>query len=145
MRLDGLTAEQELSAGTVCNLLPRILAMGLEGASYTFTLKKTLADGVALCNRSVDKSHGEREALPVLGVRANDERDVHGLNMKNPGKAGAFNVTLLVSVVAASEYGDEMKQVDKDIENTEVQTHCCANVIGLATVDDSASVEQDQT
>ena len=65
--------------------------------------------------------------------------------MKNPGKAGVFNVTLLVSVVAASEYGDQVKQVDKDIENTEVQTHRCANVIGLATVDDSASVEQDQT
>lgn len=145
MDLNGLTAKQELSAGAVCNLLPRILTMGLEGASYTFTLKKTLADAVAFCNRSVNKSQGEREALTVLGVRANNERDVHGLNMKNPGRAGAFNVTLLGSVVAASEYGDEMKQVDKDVENTQVQTHRCANVIGFATVNDSARVEQDQT
>ena len=120
MRLDGLTAEQELSAGAVCNLLPRILAMGLEGASYTFTLKKTLADGVALCNRCADKFQGEREALVVLGVRANDERNVHGLNMKNPGKAGAFNVTLLVSVVAASEYGDQVKQVDEEVKNIQI-------------------------
>ena len=109
MHLNGLTAEQELSAGAVCNLLPRILPMRLEGASYTFTLKKTLADGMALCNRSVDKFQGKREALPVLGVRANDERDFHSLNMKNPGKAGAFNVPLSVSVVAASEYSDQVK------------------------------------
>ena len=120
MDLNGLTAEQEFSAGAVCNLLPRILPTRLEGAPYTFTLKKTLADGVALCNRSVDKSHGEREALPVLGVRANDERDVHGLNMKNPGRAGAFNVTLLVSVVAASKYGDQVKQVDEEVKNTQI-------------------------
>ena len=145
MDLSGLTAKQELSARAVCNLLPRILPTRLEGAPYTFTLKKTLADGVAFCNRSVDKFQGEREALPVLGVRANDERDVHGLNMKNPGKAGAFTVTLSVSVVAASEYGDQVKQVDKDIENTQVQTHRCANVIGFATVNDSAGVEQNQT
>jgi hypothetical protein len=109
MHLNGLTAEQEFSAGVVCNLLPRILPMGLEGASYTFTLKKTLADGVPFCNRCVDKSQGEREALLVLGVRANDERDVHGLNVKSPGKAGAFNVPLSVSVVAASEYSDQVK------------------------------------
>ena len=120
MDLNGLTAEQEFSAGAVCNLLPRILPMRLEGASYTFTLKKTLADGVALCNRCADKSQGERDALPVLGVRANDERDVHGLNMKNPGKAGAFNVTLLVSVVASSEYGDQVKQVDKEVKNIQI-------------------------
>ena len=145
MDLNGLTAKQELSARAVCNLLPRILPMRLEGASYTFALKKTLADCVAFCNRCADKSQGERQALAVLGVRANDERDVHGLNMKNPGRAGAFNVTLLVSVVAASEYGDEMKQVDKDVENTQVQTHRCANVIGFATVNDSAGVEQNQT
>ena len=120
MHLNGLTAEQELSAGAVCNLLPRILTMGLEGASYTFTLKKTLADAVAFCNRCVNKFQGEREALPVLGVRANDERDVHGLNMKNPGRAGAFNVTLLVSVVASSEYGDQVKQVDKEVKNIQI-------------------------
>ena len=120
MRLDGLTAEQELSAGAVCNLLPRILPMGLEGAPNTFVLKKTLADAVAFCNRCVDKSQGEREALLVLGVRANDERDFHGLNMKNPGKAGAFNVTLLVSVVAASEYGDQVKQVDEEVKNIQI-------------------------
>ena len=120
MRLDGLTAEQEFSAGAVCNLLPRFLAMGLEGASYTFTLKKTLADGVALCNRCVDKPQGEREALRVLGVRANDERDVHGLKMKNPGKAGAFTVTLSVSVVAAGEYGDQVKQMDKEVKNIQI-------------------------
>lgn len=58
--------------------------------------------------------------LVVLGVRANDERDVHGLNMKNPGKAGAFNVTLLVSVVASSEYGDQVKQVDKEVKNIQI-------------------------
>jgi len=145
MDLSGLTAKQELSAGAVCDLLPRILAMGLEGASYTFTLKKTLANSVAFRNRCVDKPQGEREALTVLGVRANNERDVHGLNMKNPGKAGAFNVTPLASVVAASKYGDQVKQVDENIENTQVQTHCCANVIGFATVNDSAGVEQDQT
>ena len=145
MDLNGLTAKQELSAGAVCNLLPRLLAMGLEGAAYTFTLKKTLADGVALCNRCVDKSQGEREALTVFGVCANNERDVHGLNMKNPGRAGAFSVTLWVSVVAASEYGDEMKQVNKDVENAQVQTHRCANVIGFATVNDSAGIEQNQT
>jgi hypothetical protein len=109
MHLNGLTAEQELSAGAVCNLLPRILPMGLEGAPNTFVLKKTLADAVAFCNRCVDKSQGEREALLVLGVRANDERDVHGLNVKSPGKAGAFNVPLSVSVVAASEYSDQVK------------------------------------
>ena len=120
MDLNGLTAKQELSAGAVCNLLPRILTMGLEGASYTFTLKKTLADGVALCNRCVDKSQGEREALTVFGVCANNERDVHGLNMKNPGKAGAFIVTPLVSVVAASEYGDQVKQVDEEVKNIQV-------------------------
>ena len=120
MRLDGLTAEQEFSAGAVCNLLPRFLAMGLEGASYTFTLKKTLADAVAFCNRCVNKFQGEREALPVLGVRTNDERDVHGLNMKNPGRAGAFKVTLLVSVVAASKYGDQVKQVDEEVKNTQI-------------------------
>ena len=120
MHLNGLTAEQEFSAGAVCNLLPRILPMRVEGASYTFTLKKTLADGVAFYNRCVHKSHGEREALPVLGVRANDERDVHGLNMKNPGKAGAFNATLLISVVAASEYGDQVKQVDEEVKNIQI-------------------------
>ena len=109
MDLNGLTAKQEISAGAVCNLLPRILPMRLEGASYTFTLKKTLADAVAFCNRCIDKSQGEREALPVPGVRANDERDVHGLNTKSPGKAGAFNGPQLVSVVAASEYGDQVK------------------------------------
>ena len=58
MDLSGLTAKQEFSAGAVCNLLPRILAMGLEGASYTFTLKKTLANSVAFCNRCVDKPQG---------------------------------------------------------------------------------------
>ena len=58
--------------------------------------------------------------LVVLVVRANDERDVHGLNMKNPGKAGAFNVTLLVSVVASSEYGDQVKQVDKEVKNIQI-------------------------
>ena len=94
--------------------------MRLEGASYTFALKKTLADCVAFCNRCADKSQGEREALAVLGVRANDERNVHGLNMKNPGKAGAFNVTLLVSVVASSEYGDQVKQVDEEVKNTQI-------------------------
>ena len=120
MHLNGLTAKQELSAGAVCNLLPRFLAMSLEGASHTFTLKKTLADGVALCNCCVDKSQGEREALAVFGVRANNERDVHGLNMKNPGKAGAFNVTLLVSVVAASKYGDQVKQMDKEVKNIQI-------------------------
>ena len=119
--------------------------MRLEGAPNTFALKKKLADGVAFCNRSVDKSQGEREALTVLGVRADNERDVHDLNMKNPGEAGAFNVTLSVSVVAASEYSDQVKQVDEDVENTEVQTHRCTNVIGLATMNDSAGVEQDQT
>ena len=56
----------------------------------------------------------------MLGVRANNERDVHGLNMKNPGKAGAFNVTLLVSVVAASEYGDQVKQVDEEVKNIQI-------------------------
>lgn len=56
----------------------------------------------------------------MLGVRANNERDVHGLNMKNPGKAGAFNVTLSVSVVAASEYGDQVKQVDKEVKNIQI-------------------------
>ena len=120
MDLNGLTAKQEISAGALCNLLPRILALRLEGASYTFTLEKTLANAVAFCNRCVDKSQSEREALPVLGVRANDERHFHGLNMKNPGKAGAFNVTLLVSVVAASEYGDQVKQVDEEVENIQI-------------------------
>ena len=120
MDLNGLTAKQEISAGAVCNLQPRILALRLEGASYTFTLKKTLANAVAFCNRCVDKSQSERKALPVLGVRANDERDFHSLNMKNPGKAGAFNVTLLVSVVAASEYGDQVKQVDEEVKNVQI-------------------------
>jgi hypothetical protein len=120
MHLNGLTAEQEFSAGAVCNLLPRILPMRLKGASYTFALKKTLAKGVALCNRCVHKSHGERDALLVPGVRANDERDVHGQNMKNPGRAGAFNVTLLVSVVAACEYGDQVKQVDEEVKNIQI-------------------------
>ena len=59
MDLNGLTAKQEISAGAVCNLLPRILALRLEGASYTFTLKKTLANAVAFCNRCVDKSQSE--------------------------------------------------------------------------------------
>ena len=36
--------------------------------------------------------------------------------MKNPGKAGVFNARLLVSVVAASEYGDQVKQVDKEVK-----------------------------
>ena len=58
MHLNGLTAKQELSAGAVCNLLPRILAMGFKDASYTFTLKKTLTDAVAFCNRCVDKCQG---------------------------------------------------------------------------------------
>ena len=120
MDLNGLTAEQEFSAGAVCKLRPRILPTRLEGAPYTFTLKKTLADAVAFCNRCVDKSQGEREALLVLGVRANDERDVHGLNVKSPGKAGAFNVPLLVSVVAASEYGDQVKQVDEEVKNIQI-------------------------
>lgn len=120
VRLNGLTAEQEFSAGVVCNVLPRILAMGLEGASHTFALKETLANAVAFCNRCVDKPQGEREALLVLRVRANDERDVHGLNMKNPGRAGAFTVTLLVSVVAASEYGDQVKQVDEEVKNIQI-------------------------
>ena len=120
MDLNGLTAKQELSASDFCNLLPRILAMWLEGASYTFTLKETLADGVAFCNRCVDKSQGKREPLTVLGVRANNERDIHGLNMKNPGKAGAFNTTLSASVVAASEYGDQVKQVYKEVKNIQI-------------------------
>ena len=120
MDLNGLTAKQEISAGALCNLLPRILALRLEGASYTFTLKETLANAVAFCNRCVDKSQSERKALPVLWVRANDERDFHGLNMKNPGKAGAFNATLLVSVVAASEYGDQVKQVDEEVKNIQI-------------------------
>ena len=56
----------------------------------------------------------------MLGVRANNERDVHGLNMKNPGKAGASTVRLLVSVVAASEYGDQVEQVDEEVKNIQV-------------------------
>ena len=55
----------------------------------------------------------------MLGVRANNERDVHGLNMKNPGKAG-LSMTLLVSVVAASKYGDQVKQVDEEVENIQI-------------------------
>ena len=101
-------------------MLPSTNTAELESSQDTFTLKKALANGMALFKRCVNKSQGQREALPVFGVHTNDERDVHGLNTKNPGGAGAFGMTQSASVVAASEYGDQVKQVYKEVKNIQI-------------------------
>ena len=58
--------------------------------------------------------------------------------------AGALAGFIPVSVVTAGKHGNEMKQVDKQIEDVQIQANRRADIVGLATVNDTAGIKQDQ-
>ena len=108
---------------------------------HTLTLKKALPDRVPLFDRSQDKATRSRKTIRVFPGGSNDQRDLHGPNTKNPGVAGALAGATPASVVTACEHGDEMKQMNKQIEDVQIKTHRRADVVAFAAINDTAGIK----
>jgi len=107
-------------------------------------MKKHLTDGVTPVNSHIDETLSFLPSLRFGGGCADDQRKYHGAYTKSPGNAGAFLNRKACSVIATGKHGDQVQQVNENVENVEIQSHRRANVVGLATLNNAAGIKQYQ-
>ena len=105
-------------------------------------MKKYLADGMAFVHGGINEPLGSLPSVQFGGRRSDNQRKYHSADTKSPGNAGAFVTRMACSVIAAGEHSDQVKQMDEQVENIEIQSHRRSNVVCLATLNNAAGVKQ---
>ncbi len=93
-----------------------------------------------LCNYSRVIPCESTESSHVLRDNATERRLDPAVK---PRDDGARAVTLLFPIPAQS--AEDLQQTQEEIENIQIQRHSGHNIIGFATVNDTASIIQNET
>jgi hypothetical protein len=140
-----LTAQEKLRARALGKLIPAGPRVAVHGRRNPSTMKKYLADGVAFVHGGADEPLGALPSVQLVSRCSDNQREYHGADTKSPGDAGAFTNRNVCSVIAAGEHGNQVQQMDKQVENIEIQPHRRPNVVSLATLNNAAGIKQYQT
>ena len=64
---------------------------------------------------------------------------------KKPRKTGLFNNRRSIVLLATGQRSQQVQQMDKNIEDAEVQRNRCHDVVGFTTGNNPAGIKQDET
>ena len=85
-------------------------------------------------------------AMPGVGRGEHQQRVDHQgatTQTKNPGVNRGLSLPVERSVIAA-QCGKQVQQMNEQVVDAEIEPHRGADIVGLATVDDAAGIEQNQ-